>query len=579
MGDMNNNNGNEDFDTTQSSNSNPETSQMDSTQETNSDQNMESNTSILQEESFEPIIGTVPTEPKKKKFSGKLIALFIIIAIILAGSITAYAKRSTLANTFALMTKSPTEYYSYIEQKGLDNSIDKFTTTYDKTLSQYTERKTSGIAQDASVKLTINPEFANSLGLGAFKSFGATISSLSKEAKAKATIGFSYNDTPVITLDTFMNVDTNDLYLQIPEISSAYLLFALNDIMEKSGSTTGYNITSSEIQAFIDNDKLSAEVLSSLLKKYSSIIIKNVDNVKLDKNTVLAASDISSSFSKLTAELNQEDMYNIGMAILNEAKNDQELIDLCVSLKICTKEEFSLGVDSAILDLTNNKQTMIDSKENVIMYVYVDKSGNIMGREFQSTVEEVASSVGYYITNKANKFGFTSWYSEDKVNLVEITGNATHSNSGYTGNTILSYSQYSDLYSDYTTYSANVAFENANLVKDKGYINGKYTITSDSLMGMEFVIDCTADQKQQQIKFNVLYGNLEAATLDILLKEGTFQDFDMPSTTDKVYDALSDYTSYIDTADIDSYITKLEGILGIDDLGTYIDSLISGFMY
>jgi len=581
MGDMNDNTttGNEDFETTQSSNSSPETNQMDSIQDTNQDQNMDLNTSIIQEDSFEPIIQTVPTEPIKKKSHGKLIALLIVIAIILAGSITAYAKRSTLANTFALLTKSPTEYYSYIERKGLGNSIDKLTATYDKTLSDYTTKKAAGVAQDASIKLTVNPEFTSTLGLGDFKSIGATISSLSKEAKAKTTIGLSYNDSSVITLDTFMDVDTSDLYLQIPEISSAYLLFALKDLMEETGSTSSYNITSSEIQAFIDNDKLSPEVLNSLLNKYSSIIIKTIDNVKLDKNTVLTASDISSSFSKLTAELNQEDLYNMGMAILNEAKSDQELIDLCVSLEICTKEEFTLGVDAAIVELTNSKETMLNSAETVIMNVYVDKAGNIMGREFQSTVDEVVSSLGYYITNKANKFGFTSWYSEDNVNLVELTGSATHSKSGFTGNTDISYSQYNDMYSDYTTYSANIAFEDANLVENKGYMNGKYTITSDSLMGMEFVIDCTADQKQQQIVFNIMYGNLEAATLDILLKEGTFQDFDMPATTDQVYDALTDYTSYLSTADIDSYITKLEGTLGIDDLGSYIENIISGFMY
>lgn len=573
----NNTNDNGVFDTAQSSNTNPENSQIDSTTDLNLDQN------ILQpvsEVEIAPSTESGPTGPKKKSH-GKLIALLIVIAVLLIGSVTAYAKRNTLVNTLAITVKTPTDYYAYVEQKGLGSSIDALSSAYDKSLTQYAALTKEGVAQEVNLKLTIDPTFSSQLGLGNFQSIDAKLASLSKEGNSKTNIGLSYNDTSLISMDTYVKEDTNDLYLQIPELSTAYLLLSLNELMDETSTVTGstpYNFTFADIQAFIENETLSPETLNSLLKKYASIIINNIDDVKLDKDIVLDASEISSSYSKLTAELNQEDLYNIAMAILKEAKNDKEIIKLCISLDICTEEEYTLAVDSTITDLTSNKQTMLDAAESVFMNVYVDEAGRIMGREFVSNSEETTNSLGYYITKKGTEFGFTAWVSEDDVNLFEFTGNATYSKDGYTGTSDLTYSQYDAVYSDYTTYSFNIAFENTNIVEKNGYLNGKYTITSDLLTGMELIFDCTADEKQQKIVFDLLYGDQKTANIEILCKEGIYQDFELPADTDEVYDGLTELEAYIATVDYESFIAKLEESLQIDGLGSYIESFISSYM-
>ena len=565
------------FDSTQSLNSDPDNSQIDSTKDLNLDQDILQSVSTVE---ITPSTEADPTGPKKKSH-GKLIALLIVIAVLLIGSVTAYAKRNTLVNTLAMTVKNPTDYYVYVEQKGLGSSIDALTSAYDKSLTQYSALTKEGVAQEVNLKLTIDPTFSSQMGLGNFQSIGAKIASLSKNGNSKANIGLSYNDTSLISLDTYMKEETNDLYLQIPELSSAYLLLSLNELMDETSTVTGseaYNFNYSDIQSFIEDEKLSPDTLNSLLNKYSSIIINNIDDVKLDKDIVVNASDISSSYSKLTAELNQEDLYNIAMAILKEAKNDKEIIKLCISLDICTEEEYNIAVDSSITDLTSNKQTMLDSAESVIMNVYVDSAGRIMGREFVSNSGETTNSFGYYITRKGTEFGFTAWVSEDDVNLFEFTGKATYSKGGFTGTSDLSYSQYDSVYSDYTTYSFHIDFENTNIVEKNGYLNGKYTITSDLLTGMELIFDCTADEKQQKIVFDLLYGEQKTANIEILCKEGVYQDFKLPADTDEVYDGLTELEAYIATVDYESFITKLEESLQIDGLGSYIESFISSYL-
>lgn len=550
-------------------------------QDVNFEQDINQNTYLYQDSDIQKSTETTLTDLPGKKSNRKLIAVLIAIVILLAGSVTAYANRNALVNTFYKLTKSPTEYYAYVEQKELDKCIDKLSTSYDKSLIQYAEQQDSGVAQDLNLKFSINPQFTGMLGLGNFDSIEAKLSALAKGGNSNSKLGISYNGTSVLTLDTYMNTETSDLYLLIPELSNAYLLFSLDEMMAESGTVSedySYSEYMNKVQSFINNGTLSAETLNSLLKKYSSLAIKNIDNVTLD-STDLTASDISNSFTRLTAEINQEDLYNMGMAILNEAKNDQVIKDLCTALDISTEEEYSQSIDDAIAELNNNKETMIASEETVIMNVYVDKFGNIMGREFKSTTEEVASSLGYYITRDSKDFGFTSWVSEDDVNILEITGNATYANNSFTGTSNFIYSEYNDTNSDYTSYSFDIAFENANLTDTTGYINGKYTITSDLLAGAQIVFDCSADELQQKIIMNVLYGNLEAATLEILSGKGTFQEFEFPSDSDEVYDGVADFNSYFETVDLESFIATLEDTLEIENLESYIQALLSGFMY
>ncbi len=576
MGDMNDNfNENKELGTTPVPPDNQEPGNTEFTDYFNQDNLTESGQSEPADLPYGQSFETTGNIPEDKKPKGKFIALFIIIAVLLTGSVLAYANRNTLSNTFSLMTQSPLEYYADIEKKSINNGIDTLTKAYDKKLTQYQEQKTSGIGQNINIKFNMSPEFTNLFEMGDIKTVEADISSQSKDNNGKATIGISYNEQSVVTVNTYLNSELSQLHLNIPELSSAYLLFSLDEIMAASGSyNNNYNDYLNEIETIMNNESVSPDTLNTLLKKYSSLIIDNIDNMKLAKNTGITASEISSSYNMLTSEITGEDAYNIGMAILNEAKNDETVKNLFVTLKACTADEYSQLIEDAITDLTADKETMTASGDPVFMKVYVDNSGKIMGREFTATEDETVSGGGYYITGKGTQIGFTAWISENDVNLVELSGNGTYTDGSFTGKADLNISEYNDTYEDYTTYTFNITAENAKFVGNKGYINGNFTITSALLMGAELSLDCTADEQQQKILFKVLYSNLEAATLDILYQESAYQDFEFPSSSEQVFDGINDINSYVETADIEGFLSRTEEILGVN-----LDSLINGLFY
>lgn len=511
----------------------------------------------------------------RKKPKGKFIALLVVLAVVFVGAITAYTNRNVLANTIARMTKSPAEYYAFVEQKGINTSIDQLTVAYDKALATYDEQITKGVGQDSSLKFTLNPDITGMLGLGNFESVEAFITSFGKEGNSKSNVKLSYNGTSLISTDFFMNADTSDMFLTIPELSSAYLLFSFDEIMSASGAYPdgfSYSEYMEDFQNLLKEDSLSPATLNKLLKKYSSLIVNNINNVTVEKESEYTASDISSSFTTIKAEISDEDIYNIGMAILNEAKNDQVIKDLCKTLDICTEEEYNNAIAEAISELEATKESLVHENP-IVMNVYVDKTGKVMGREFKTTDEADNTSIGYYSTQKSNDLGFTLWVSEDDTKIFDVSGKATAKGKSYNGTCTVS------IVDDTTTSTFDIDFENAGVVEDKGYINGTYTISSNEIPGMKIVFDCNADQKQQQIIIKVMYSGMEAATLEITGKEIAYEDFSFPADSEQIFDGMTDMDAYLSTVDYEGFITKLESAFGIEDLESYLPYLIPGFGY
>ncbi|MGB8453948.1 MAG: hypothetical protein WCD89_16680 [Anaerocolumna sp.] len=578
MGDMDNNqNDGNGLDTSQVTTNSGEPVDITPTESTSQSTEKETEQFTFVEAPYEQSFETAPDSPHGKKQKPKFIAAILIIAVLLVVSVLAYTNRNTFSNSIALMSKSPLEYYSGIEKQYVNKGIDSFTDSYDKYLDLYQKQKTSGIAQDTDVKLTINPQFTSMIGLSDFQSIEAKITSLSKDNNGKSIIGFSYNDQPLVTLNTLINSETSELFVNVPELSSAYLLFSLDELMSYSGETdngSNYSEYMKEIEALLNDESVSPETLNSILKKYSDLIIDHIDNMKLDKNISISASKLNGTYNMLTSELNGNDIYDIATAVLNEAKTDETVKNLLVTLNVCTADEYSQLVEDAITDLDNSKEDLTSDEDSILMHVYADKSGRIMGREFTSADEGNASGAGYYLATKGDKVGFTAWVKDNGKNVVEFTSDGSYSADGFTGTSVLNYSEYNAEYDDDTNYSFDIAIENAKILKDNGHMNGKFTVTSDLLMGAELVLDCNADEQQQNVKFQVLYGGVDAATMDITSKKRTYEAFEFPSSADEVYDGMNDFYSYMGSADFEGFLASVEDVTGLD-----LNSLFQSFLY
>lgn len=513
---------------------------------------------------------------KKPKFG--FIAAAVVIFVLLLGSVYAFANWKTLSNSIALMTKGPLKYYTGIEQKSLNENIDSFTESYSKYIASFQNKKEDGLAQDGTIKLTVNPQFTSLIGLSDFQSLEAKFSTLSKKNQDKASFGFLYNGQSLFNLDTYLNSETNDLYFSIPELSTAYLYFSMADLTENTnGSSTDY---AKEVEKFLTSGSLSPEVLNSLLKKYSAIIVDNIDNMVVDKNVKISTGDLSGTYNILTSKLDVKTLNNMARTILNTAKEDEDLKKVFVASGVCTEDQYGTLIENALAEI-DSADTDTDSSDFFYFRVYVDNTGKIVGREitdaFDFSLDAEATSFGYYHLAKDNKRGFKLWLKEEGKNVFELNADGSVSSKGFTGNANLSFSNFDSTYSDYANSSIDIAMENVKMSKD-GKGSGKFTVTSDMFMGGSIVLDYQGEDKNVNVKLQLLYGGIEAGTLEISATEGKYEDFELPGSSDQIYDGLNDTYSYIQNADLDGFISHLEEVTG-QDLRSIFQSLISNSVY
>lgn len=518
----------------------------------------------------EPVVESVLEKPAKKKHNGKLIAIFVVLAVILAGSITAFANRNKLANTLAIMTKSSSEYYAYIEQKNLDTQIDTFTKYYGKSLDYYKD----GLSTENNLTFTISPEFAMMMGLTEIKPISAQFESSTKKGLSNFSGALSYDNKALASLEMLFDMNTYDYYFKVPELSSAYLLMSIKNIMEAEtivDTEFDYTEYMNNISTLLDGGLLSEETLNIMLKKYSSDVYHNIKTVEIEKNAEVTASNITSSYHKIAVTMTDKDLYNIAMAVLEDAKADKDLVKILVALQVLAENEYNEAIETAINDLKANEATLTN-EPMLSMILYVDGNGNIMGREFNA-IDDSNTSFGYTTTKNGTDIGFDVWFKENDTNVFQITADGTTNKDGFTGDSVIAVNYYDEFYGETTATKLNVALENVKM--ENNYLDGKFTLTADALLGMEIVAEFKAADKQQDMNLKMMAGGVETMGFQLTSKEVPFKEVKMPSSDEQVFDMTNEMESYMGTADLEGFMTNIQNVLG-EDFGPLFEGLLSG---
>ncbi len=519
----------------------------------------------------QPVVETVSETPVKKKPTGIIIAALVALVVILAGSVTAFANRNKLSNAIAMMTKSSSQYYAYIEQKNFGKQIDSLSKSYGESLDKYEK----GVGIENNLSFTISPALSMMMGLNEIKPINAKFESISKDGLSSFNGVFSYDNKTLASLELLSDLSTTNYYIKVPELSSAYLLMTMKDIMEETGTAEGtdfdYNEYAKNMPKLLDSKLLSKDTLNAMLNRYSSDIYNNIKTVEVEKNVEVTASNVTSSYNKLTATITETDAYNIVLAILEDAKTDKDLAKIITALQLMPEDEYYKTIEDAINDMKTDISTL--SKDPILnMVLYTDSNGNIMGREI-TLIDDNKTFLGYTTARDGSKLGFHIWCKSEDIEILNITADGTIGNNGFTGNSVTSVNYYEGYYDEYASKSFNVALEN---VKSKdGKLDGKFTLTSDEMLGTEFVVEFKSTAKQQDINVKMMAGGIETVALLLTNKEIPTKDIKTPSSSEQVIDMVNNMDSYIESSDLDGFLTNIQDVLA-EDFGPLFDLFLYG---
>jgi hypothetical protein len=510
----------------------------------------------------------VPVTPPKKKSHKKLVAAIITLVLVLSLAGTAFAFQDTLMNSLALMTKSPDEYYAYVEKKSMEASIEKLTPSLNVN---------QDIAYEMSMDVTYDRETVDSLlqtalgtGIGDIESMiGIPLERLSmdgivasKNGDMYESFGLSLNQVDIVTFEILMNTLNQEFFMRIPELSPAYLRQSLD---------TG----EFDSEKYTEQLKLlTPERTADFLKRYTNIIADNMNEVELSKNEEVSVDALTANCTKLSITVDNESLYDITSAILKEAKEDEYIYDLLPLFEV-SESEFKDAVDEAQDSLKDSLESEMSDDSSLEMNVYVNDRGEIIGRDFE--VEEDGNSLGsfgYMNLGKNNSNEFSLYYEDmDGNKILEGNGTQTKKDGAYTGEIELVINDPTGEFPSEIGLEIEYEDVKTEIKNNRYYQYGTYTISSPLAYGLTLVVENNVEDDVQQCKMSVQMGSSPLLTIDTKAKY--LEDFTIPSVSEneEIYD-FTDYETYLSTVDIEAFISNLSEKLGVD-----LQSLIDNFMY
>ena len=521
--------------------------------------------------------GKEEIEIKNKKSNKKIVAAVIAVLVLVVLGATAFAFKDRIASTFAVKTKSPAQYYAYVEKKAITSGLDKWKPYFNASTAA------NDIAVDMSTDITYDHDTVDSLlqsymGLGlsdmesilglSLDSIGFDITTAVNDLSIYENMGLRLNNASIITLDLFMDYAKQEMMIQVPELSSAYLTQNMAVLSE------GESFDFSNLK-----DTFTADRVTDFLTRYSNILMENIQNVELQKDVAVSTQSFQTTAKQLTITLNEEDFNQIMTAVMTEMKDDAFIKDVLSTYGI-SEEEFLSSIEEEQQELETSYLGSTDDSA-LVMVLYVDDQDRIIGRKFSFTENNETEDVfGYKLVTDGNEEEYDFYFNNEdfKTNLIHVYGKHTKKDDKYTGSATVDID--GELFELPTDLSISIAYSDiyTKLEGNRSYAYGTYTISASALPGMDIQIssDVVDDIQQNQIVFRL--GSSELVTLDTSIEY--LDNYTIPEIPDtaETYDMVTDMNGYYNTINMEQFMSDLSDKLGVD-IENIVSNMLPYFLY
>ncbi len=488
-----------------------------------------------------------------KRSRRRILIILIFLSIIISGAGIAYANRAFLSNKYFMLTKSPKEYYTYVEKYGLYQLIN--------SLPEKTTLLPKEYAYDTSSTVTLQREELDSVLLSAFgisledaekllgipfKNIGFDTSLVSKDHKTNEIIKLKLNETKLLTTDILLNYDANELSMQFPELSDAYLTRTLDEEAAPSDDEDAF-------------PSPSTELLGNISKRYLDLFFANITNVTLTKEVPLSLNSLSVECNQLTITLSRDEVASLTATLFESARSDTDVFRL-LQLSHVPKEQYFKVLDDIEYRIKQELQEH-SPEDTVLMKLYVDKQGYILGREITSFGYSTLSYT--FLSDDTSQEYDIRLIHDASGRLLSITGENKKIGEEDQGSISLLLGDPSK--SDQSDTSVKLTYENVRREWTDGhpYLNGKFTLSSAQLMGLHITSDFSTNANQQLNTTSIRLGASPLVTIDSTIIPRAAVQLGEADSDAARYD-ISQYDQYLADINLKEYLRSVAVSLGID---------------
>lgn len=542
----------------------------------------------------EPIAPAIPEEKPNAGGKGrkkKKIPLIIAACVTLAIAAVCVVNAARLGNFFHRTFSSPEKYYQYVEQTTVSEIAERSSAYYEKL---FVSSLNMG---DRSTSV----EFAMELGEGGknlLELLELADVDLSWLTEISVGAGFSLKDTllgynvslgvnksDILSANLVLDMEENTMYLQMPELAEKYIgidieeLFGIYMLDEFEEYLEGQENLSA-IQEFMPN----AKQVEKLTEKYLKIALSSVSNV--DKSTeTLKVEGVKQKCTELEVTFDGENLAEMTEAVLKEMLKDKDLKKLIIGLVDGLTETsyfdgISVDGEDVYDEFLNEIEDMLDSldeagdmdEELLIMKVYVDGKGKIVGRVFELLEDgETILTVSSLMPENGGRFGYEFSVQSDYDVDIALTGSGKTAGNKLTGDFALEYMG---------TPLLNLQVSKLDREQlEQGYFNGSVTITpsrmlvnmltgdlsyygtafASMLTDMQLTLDSQISKESGKLTLGLLYDGEEMCSISMSVKTGDGAKTDIPNKKNIVFvEDQEDLADWLDGIDWDKFIGNLE---------------------
>ncbi len=198
------------------------------------------------------------------------------------------------------------------------------------------------------------------------------------------------NGTDIATLEAVIDRANLFEYFTVPELSpTAVFLDPLQQSAEHS------SLSRDELKAILSGELLTPEDAIDLIVRYYGVVMSSLEKVEAAEGTV-SAGGIETAGSLVKVTIDGETMLKIAKAALGTARYDQKLEKL-IFLGYRLSDEYSGDEAGFHADYDAQIQQYLENLENkdpadidgaIVMTVFVDSTGEILGRSFEIISED-----------------------------------------------------------------------------------------------------------------------------------------------------------------------------------------------
>jgi hypothetical protein len=403
------------------------------------------------DDAFELNTSAPQKAPKKSRKKRGLVTGIVAASVAVAVGVGAIFGGPYIKAFFNRTFQKPEKYFVDVQKTAIAKYSDEISGAYGELMNMYyTDDEGDATGLEAELKITVGDELmallesnlGTEMDLDFLKDIRLTANVNSQDSLTQMIVAASLGKTQILSADLIMDLAESQLFAAIPELNKQYLMVDISDldldldIDEMKESLAEAAAMSDKVAAALPSES----VVNELINTYAGVALSCIDDVE-KSNETLEVGDASQKVVALRATISEEDLYEMGHAILNEAKDDENLEQIIKDLSVALGElngaemdlypQFQEAIEMALEDMEYESEDFSD--ENYIEWIsYVDMQGEVRGHDV-TVYSEDEDEMEIFSWLTASKGKTTYIEGEIPSAMVELNGEKVEVKGGTEG--------------------------------------------------------------------------------------------------------------------------------------------------